>query len=659
MKFIPVTISISSLFLQKYESSISHTHSIEYLDAIQDAHPINVSHSYQLIAQLPLKQFVYKYDAVPGRRHIGVVGPEIVHLIPDGVQIFPERSIITTTKEKIFLKNFHVVDKESIFMHSTAATQELIQQVEKLESLLDKLQQEHATDQMLRSAIEEHLGRETSAQLVEKRKIAEAKVMQQEMSIQAISLQSEKEKEAIHLKLKMDERLEQVKSQEAKQRLQDQNIFHNKQNEHLVALQEASHSRLESKREEIERKWRREAHDIELEKARMERNTSLEKAKIDVDGRIRQQRVNQDIEMMQLQQRLEADRMKMLQALDAIFDHFGRGASALLTDERKWSQLIGGFVAIAAGIYLSREGVRIAGTILEKRLGKPSLIRETSRSSGIWGRMRTIFRRNVDDNMQLTDVVLNPHLETRILEIARSTKNAIRHRAPYRHLLLYGPPGTGKTMVAKQLAKCSGLEYAILSGGDVGPLGSEGVTELHALFRWANASPRGVLIFIDEAEAFLGCRATRKTHMSEAMRNALNALLFHTGTQSRHFMLVIATNRPEDLDSAVTNRIDDTLHFELPELSERVRLLEMYYKEYVGHLPDAHLLLPQVKQFGNCIDGMSGREIAKMMLYLQSVVYAQETIQMNRDLLSRVIAEKRDEHVRKSNLCNYNKKKKR
>ena len=54
------------------------------------------------------------------------------------------------------------------------------------------------------------------------------------------------------------------------------------------------------------------------------------------------------------------------------------------------------------------------------------------------------------------------------------------------------------------------------------------MTELHALFHWANASPRGVLIFIDEAEAFLGCRATRKTHMSEAMRNALNALLFHT-----------------------------------------------------------------------------------------------------------------------------------
>ena len=38
--------------------------------------------------------------------------------------------------------------------------------------------------------------------------------------------------------------------------------------------------------------------------------------------------------------------------------------------------------------------------------------------------------------------------------------------------MFYGPPGTGKTMVAKRLAWQSGMEYAIMSGGDVGPLGA-------------------------------------------------------------------------------------------------------------------------------------------------------------------------------------------
>lgn len=40
-------------------------------------------------------------------------------------------------------------------------------------------------------------------------------------------------------------------------------------------------------------------------------------------------------------------------------------------------------------------------------------------------------------------------------------------------------PQTGKTLFAKGLAQNSGLEYAILTGGDVAPLGKDAVTEIH------------------------------------------------------------------------------------------------------------------------------------------------------------------------------------
>ena len=121
-----------------------------------------------------------------------------------------------------------------------------------------------------------------------------------------------------------------------------------------------------------------------------------------------------------------------------------------------------------------------------------------------------------------------------------------------RVVLLHGPPGTGKTLVAKRLAKASRLEYALMSGGDVGPLGSDGVTALHTLFRWARTSETGVLVFIDEAEAFLASRSRAK--LTEHMRNALNAFLYQTGSPTTSFVLVLATNRAEDLDEAVLDR---------------------------------------------------------------------------------------------------------
>jgi ATPase family AAA domain-containing protein 3A/B len=42
-----------------------------------------------------------------------------------------------------------------------------------------------------------------------------------------------------------------------------------------------------------------------------------------------------------------------------------------------------------------------------------------------------------------------------------------------------------------------------MTGGDVAPLGPQAVTKIHELFNWAAASKKGLLLFIDEADAFL------------------------------------------------------------------------------------------------------------------------------------------------------------
>lgn len=102
---------------------------------------------------------------------------------------------------------------------------------------------------------------------------------------------------------------------------------------------------------------------------------------------------------------------------------------------------------------------------------------------------------------------------------------------------------------------------------------------MHKLFDWAKTSTRGLLLFIDEAEAFLGSRS--RTQLSEDMRNVLSALLYETGTQSANYMLVLATNRPGDLDSAITDRVDEAIFFDLPSQLLRRHLVSLYFHDYV------------------------------------------------------------------------------
>jgi hypothetical protein len=67
--------------------------------------------------------------------------------------------------------------------------------------------------------------------------------------------------------------------------------------------------------------------------------------------------------------------------------------------------------------------------------------------------------------------LFSPPLKETVGGLALSIARAHSRSAPLRHILLYGPPGTGKTMVARRIATLSGLDYAIMSGGDLGPLG--------------------------------------------------------------------------------------------------------------------------------------------------------------------------------------------
>lgn len=59
----------------------------------------------------------------------------------------------------------------------------------------------------------------------------------------------------------------------------------------------------------------------------------------------------------------------------------GKGMRDFLSDPEKMTAAAATVTAIALGIYSARVGTSVAGRYIESRLGKPSLIRETSRRS--------------------------------------------------------------------------------------------------------------------------------------------------------------------------------------------------------------------------------------------------------------------------------------
>lgn len=59
----------------------------------------------------------------------------------------------------------------------------------------------------------------------------------------------------------------------------------------------------------------------------------------------------------------------------------GQGATALLTDWDKVLAAAGGLSLLALGIYSAKGGTGVAARFVEARIGKPSLVNETSRFS--------------------------------------------------------------------------------------------------------------------------------------------------------------------------------------------------------------------------------------------------------------------------------------
>ena len=127
-------------------------------------------------------------------------------------------------------------------------------------------------------------------------------------------------------------------------------------------------------------------------------------------------------------------------------------------------------------------------------------------------------------------------------------------------------------------------------------------------------------------------------------------------------MLVLATNRAEELDTAVLDRMDDSLLFPLPDKERREALLWQYFSQAVAPTSDrswlrrplshkVHVGPGLTKQFvcgfADAVKGFSGREIAKLMLAIQNAALASADSALTPNMFETVARQKVEEHLQK------------
>ena len=182
-------------------------------------------------------------------------------------------------------------------------------------------------------------------------------------------------------------------------------------------------------------------------------------------------------------------------------------------------------------------------------------------------------------------------------------------------ILLYGPPGTGKTMIAKAIAgEVDSAFYSIRCSSIVGKYFGESEKNIRSLFETARNEPSAI-IFFDEFEALASQRGTDSTVMNRLVPELLSQMDGFGTDENGNVMVLAATNRPWDLDSAFLRppRLTEKIYVGLPDLDARRFLID----RALGSDPVEETAVEAVRSLSGRTEGYNSADVVNLCNHIK------------------------------------------
>ncbi|XP_046710494.1 outer mitochondrial transmembrane helix translocase isoform X1 [Silurus meridionalis] len=178
---------------------------------------------------------------------------------------------------------------------------------------------------------------------------------------------------------------------------------------------------------------------------------------------------------------------------------------------------------------------------------------------------------------------------------------------PPKGVLLYGPPGCGKTLIAKATAKEAGFRFINLQPSTLTDKWYGESQKLAAAVFSLAIKLQPSIIFIDEIDSFLRSRSSSDHEATAMMKAQFMSLWDGLDTDYQCQVIIMgATNRPQDLDSAILRRMPTRFHINQPDIKQRESILKLILgNENIGVGVD-------LGEIARETDGFSGSDLKEM-----------------------------------------------